>query len=93
MFCHSCGHEIDVKDKIFRQQQCPKCNQYLHCCLNCHFYDKLVYHQCRESEAEYVNDKKMANFCGYFKPASQSRFKGDDKAEEARKKLDDLFKK
>jgi len=93
MFCHACGFEATVKEKVFRQQLCPKCDQYLHCCLNCHFYDKAAFHHCKESEAEWIQDKSMANFCDYFRPSSENRFKGKSKAYEARKKLDDLFKK
>jgi hypothetical protein len=93
MRCHHCGFEVEVKEKIGRQEPCPKCGSYLHCCLNCRFYDEAAYHQCREPEAEWVSDKASANFCDYFEPGDSGKTKSSSKADEARKKLDDLFKK
>jgi len=93
MYCHHCNLEILKKDKIGRQETCPQCGSLLHCCLNCRFYDSAAYHQCRETEAEWVNDKAAANFCEYFEPRKSSDIKTDSKSEEARKKLERLFKK
>jgi len=92
LFCYKCGKEINTNDRIGRQQQCPECGAFLHCCLNCEFYYPNAYHQCRESEAEFVSDKKSGNFCSYFKPSSKKNIVDDKRAEEARKKLDELFK-
>jgi len=69
MFCHHCGFEIKVDHRICRQETCPKCGSYLHCCLNCRFYDPASYHQCRETQAEWVSEKDSANFCDYFEPS------------------------
>ena len=92
MNCHKCGSAVDTKEKIGRQQTCPKCDFYLHCCLNCRFYSELAHHQCKEPQAEWVQDKTMANFCDYFEPANSSGSSQSTKADDARKKLDDLFK-
>ncbi|MBI5286762.1 MAG: hypothetical protein HY878_04125 [Deltaproteobacteria bacterium] len=35
-------------------------------CLNCKFYGEGAYHQCRETNAEWVKEKDKANFCEYF---------------------------
>ena len=93
MRCHHCGFEIKIDGKVSRQAVCPECSAYLHCCLNCRFYAPDAYHQCRETQAEWVNDKAGANFCDYFEPAASDRSQKQSKAEEARKKLDQLFKK
>jgi hypothetical protein len=93
MNCHRCGFGIDIEDKIGRQATCPKCGTPLHCCLNCRFYDPAAYHQCRETQAEWVSDKEGANFCDYFEPGGSSASQKPSKADEARKKLDQLFKK
>ncbi|MBD3377378.1 hypothetical protein GF406_20290 [candidate division KSB1 bacterium] len=94
MFCHNCGTEISIERKIFRQDTCPKCSAYLRCCLHCKHYDINAHHECRESEATWVHDKEMANFCDYF--VLDEEKKGGSQAsrsEQARKKLDELFKK
>ncbi len=91
MQCHRCGTDIDISIKITRQQECPKCSSYLHCCLNCIFFKEDAYHQCREPQAEFVNDKTYANYCGYFKPADSKKSSQKEKSDEARKKLEALF--
>lgn len=93
MYCHHCGEEIRLQHKLGRQETCPKCESVLHCCLNCRFFDEVAYHQCRESQTEWVQDKRMANFCDYFEPGDKKGQSSSSKAEEARKKLDQLFKK
>ena len=92
MNCHKCGCKVDTKEKIGRQQICPECGEYLHCCLNCRFYSETAHHQCREPQAEWVSDKTMGNFCDYFEPGKSSGSPQSSTAEDAKKKLDDLFK-
>ena len=92
MTCYRCGSEIPVRDRIGRQETCSRCGVYLHCCLNCRFYDPNAHHQCRETEIEWVSDKESANFCDYFEPGDSQKSQRTDRAEEARKKLDQLFR-
>ena len=93
MKCYRCGFDVETVEKISRQKACPKCGVYLHCCLNCRFYDEAAYHRCRETEAEWVSDKKSANFCDYFEPRESKKSDCSSRSEEARRKLDQLFKK
>jgi hypothetical protein len=94
MYCYFCGTKIIKEGKIGRQETCSECNHYLHCCLNCRFYSSTSYHQCLETQAEWVREKDSANFCGYFEPNKTVRDLKSvkDKADEARRKLDQLFK-
>ena len=95
MKCHNCGEEIIIETgrKIFRQDTCLKCGSYLRCCLNCKLYDPMAWKECREPEADRVNDKAIANFCEYFIPADDNKVSGTGRAEDAKNKLDALFKK
>lgn len=94
MFCYSCRAEIKVLGRAGRGDTCPKCAAYLHCCLNCRFYDEKAHHQCREPQAEFVQDKAIGNFCDYFESSAQpTAGKSADRAAEAKKKLEELFKK
>ena len=68
MICWKCEKSESLPEKPSRLDTCPHCNSFLHCCLTCKFYDKNAHNECREPQAELVNDKKMANFCGYFMP-------------------------
>jgi hypothetical protein len=92
MFCHKCGAEIPVKDKIGRQEYCSQCDAALHCCMNCRFYSPGAYHDCKETEAEWVSDKAGSNFCDTFSPC-EKKTAAIDQSAEARRKLDRLFGK
>lgn len=93
MICFNCGTTIELEDKVYRQSTCPKCGSYLHCCLNCRFYDEVAYQQCREPEARFVKEKEKANFCNYFEPAEGRGRPDTSRADDARKKLEQMFKK
>jgi hypothetical protein len=64
--CWSCKTEILFTDKITRNDFCPECDTPLKCCYNCKFYDKDSFHQCLETQAEWVRYKEKANLCSYF---------------------------
>ncbi len=93
MHCYFCHNEISLEGKPGRRETCSKCAAYLHCCRNCRFYDLNAHHQCREPQADFVKDKEMGNFCDYFEPGTTAEVSGSDRAAEARKKLEALFKK
>ena len=93
MLCHNCKTEVAVTGAPARAAVCPKCSAYLHCCLNCRFYDANAHNQCREPQAEWVKDKEMANFCDFFEAALQVATKESARKEAARKKLEELFKR
>jgi len=57
-------------------------------------YDVRAFHECRESEAEWVKEKESGNFCAYFTPRKRDGAGGgDDRGAEARRRLDELFGK
>lgn len=90
--CRNCKKEIPLDLFVGRQEQCPFCGTDLHVCLNCVFYERGVYNDCREGQAERVLDKSRSNFCDYF------RFRVDKEDPKAvtcdpKTKLEDLFKK
>ena len=93
MLCHFCQHSIQFQDKINREETCIQCGKYIHCCFNCRFYHPDAHHQCKEPVAEWVRDKEIANFCDYFEPNEKKISVNPSGSAEARKKLDQLFKK
>jgi len=92
--CHACKRGITAGRNIGRRDVCPECGADLHCCLNCAFYDRSASKQCRETVAELVRDKGRANYCDYFSMSDRDP-SDNPKAidEQARRALDDLFKK
>jgi hypothetical protein len=90
--CHHCKKEISADLFIGRQEQCPFCKADLHCCLNCIFYERGVYNDCREGQAERVLDKSRSNFCDYFRFQTDPGKSGVPPAD-SKEKLEALFKR
>jgi hypothetical protein len=92
--CHSCKNSLSPGRSVGRRDVCSSCGADLHCCLNCAFYDPSVSKQCREPAAELVREKPKANFCDYFVFAEPRRSdESNTRTEQARKAIDELFKK
>ena len=66
MICWKCKKEISI-EKPVRGDECPLCHADLHVCRACDFYESGAHNDCRESSAEFVNDKERSNFCDYFR--------------------------
>ncbi len=67
--CFHCGAEIQFMDRLSIRAECEKCHSDAHVCKNCAFYDPKVYNECREPQAEVVQEKERANRCEYFQPS------------------------
>ena len=63
--CHHCGGEYLFHRTPGRSETC-ECGSDLKVCLNCVSYDLRVAEQCRDSRADPVAEKHMANYCEYF---------------------------
>jgi len=94
MHCAFCKTPIG-DGRIGFRDECPRCGGDLHICLSCRFYDPHVANQCREPAIpEPVRDKERRNLCEYFKPAAAGlNDKRESAGDEARRKLEALFKK
>ena len=89
--CYFCGQPF-TGDKVYRETTCSKCGKDLHSCLNCRFYSKGSYWDCRESISEPVTEKESANFCEYFEYADKAASGADNKkAQDAKSQLAKLF--
>lgn len=91
--CHRCGRPWVSEKKIPGvKEYCEQCSAYLHCCLNCRFYDPKVHNQCAIPTTDWVGDKEGANFCDEFVfRDAQSESQDQGEASSAREKLDTLF--
>ena len=87
--CYFCGNPND--GKIYKTSVCTSCGRELKICRNCLYFDPSSHHECREPQAEYVQDKERANFCDYFTPGEKSGKNRNGKSEEAKKQFEDLF--
>ena len=73
MKCYRCGASLaDINLPFSRLEECPSCENYLHVCRMCVYFDTTVPRQCREDDADEVREKERANFCDWFKPSEQA---------------------
>lgn len=90
LVCYHCQARWVVLPPISRREDCPQCHRDAHICLNCQFYDPHAHHSCRESQADFVQEKDKSNFCNYFVP--QTNMSGSSQIESTKQRLDRLFK-
>ena len=94
--CYFCQSILSDDIKVYRETECPNCQQPLKICLNCKFYTKGVQWDCRESIQEPVMDKITSNFCDYFELKTiekhQTGVSNKNNQQNNQKKFDDLFK-
>ena len=90
--CWQCGAPLEgLPLPLGRSAECPQCRAGLRVCRLCTFFDPRASKQCREPQAELVQDKERANFCDYFRPRAGEGPPGSGTAERARSGLDALF--
>jgi hypothetical protein len=70
--CANCKTEMQFAGQIGRREECSKCGNDLHACVNCIHYSKNAYNECKETQADVVKEKDRANFCDYFSPTGEA---------------------
>jgi len=92
LLCWHCGNPLSgIHLPIKHFDRCPICREELHCCAMCRSYaPQLGGTKCRKDEADYVDNKRRANYCHYFQ-ASHNAYKGAASGDANRAALDALF--
>lgn len=90
--CYFCGSNLSAAPPG-RLDECANCGRYVHVCRMCRSYDPTeTSKQCREDDAEAVQDKQAANFCDYFRLRADAFDPAAIKADAAaRSRLANLF--
>ncbi len=92
--CFACGKLLGLsRGNVGREETCLNCGADVRVCFNCRHYDASSYNECAEPMAERVVAKDRRNFCDYFSLAGAGGKGTVDPREDARKKLDALFKR
>ena len=94
--CRHCGTPITLGEPIGREAVCESCGRDLRSCRQCRHFDPRYHNQCRETEAEMVEDKDRRNFCEYYalNPAAWTpAAAAGDRERQARARLERLFDK
>ncbi|MCB9229248.1 MAG: hypothetical protein H6618_06520 [Deltaproteobacteria bacterium] len=89
--CYHCQNRWHYDPPMSRRAVCPNCGQESRVCLNCSYYEPNAFHECRESQAEWVRDKEQGNFCGYFQSAETQKGFASSEEEQSRRDLEKLF--
>jgi hypothetical protein len=91
--CHKCGKQwISDKRQPAFKEYCDACAAYLHCCLNCRFYDPHAHNKCYIPTTEWVADRAGTNFCDEFEFAgSETHAPCGEKITQARDAFQGLF--
>ncbi len=79
--CFQCGHELSYSERIGLREECDKCGSDVHVCRNCAFYDPKVYNECREPQAEVIQERDRSNRCDYFQAGSGGPASGPSKSD------------
>jgi hypothetical protein len=88
--CWHCGEVLaDLILPMSRREVCTRCQADQHVCKMCEHFG---HRGCDEERAESQSDTEKANFCDYFKPATDA-YKGgyQDKSQQAKAELAALF--
>ena len=95
MRCAECNHEVQFApgERPGFRETCESCDADLHTCHNCAHYDPGAQNDCREPSSEYVADRERANRCDWFSEGSREGGSVGNERDQARNKLDALFKK
>ena len=91
--CQYCGAAVTLAEPIPRESSCETCRRDYHACRQCRHYDPSRHNQCRETEADMVEDKERRNFCEFFafNPAPFRAAAATGREADARAKLAGLF--
>jgi predicted RNA-binding Zn-ribbon protein involved in translation (DUF1610 family) len=93
--CWSCDADLGPLRKVEREELCPSCQTWIHCCKNCRNWDAGA-RACDEPAAEWVHDRERANFCDFFAlPSPDARRADADEGgkDVGRAAFDRLFRK
>lgn len=93
LHCFQCAKEMSFAERVGLRDECPSCGEDAHVCRNCEFYDAKVYNECREPQAERIQEKVRANRCDYFRPRAGAGPSAQDRAAALRAAAEALFKK
>lgn len=95
--CDECGAELNTQLEISFESRCPKCRAALHICRNCLNLDPAGRYECAKPVEKRVANKRAANRCPMFEArrvqVKETSFSTTPSRDDARKALDDLFKK
>jgi len=90
--CFKCS-TLHKLERVGFRQECDSCNEDMHVCKNCEFYDESSYNECREPNADRILEKERSNLCEFFSTKSPDGKSVEDKKDDLLSAAEALFKK
>lgn len=91
--CFKCGHAWDGYGKPRSRQICENCGTYLHCCLNCHHFDREVSYSCRLPDTTFVGSRDSLNYCEQFEMVNSERMAVEARSQRAKSRFESMFRR
>ncbi len=92
--CAMCGGLVTFDIEL--KSQCPKCQNDLHSCKQCAFFDTSARFECTQPIPVRLLRKNSRNECSFFeakKTVERETSSASSRPKDARQAFDDLFKK
>ena len=91
--CFKCGAVWPGFGKPRPRQICEGCGAYLHICLNCHHFDRVLTNSCKLPTTTFVGNRDLLNYCEEFEMVNTELKAVEARHDRARTRWEDLFKK
>jgi len=92
--CAQCGAVIPISAEA--SAHCAQCGAALHSCKQCVHFDPASHFECQQAIAQRIPQKDAANDCTFYSlrvRVERETTSAKDKAEDARRAFERLFKK
>lgn len=91
--CFRCGTRWQGHGGQPRAREvCESCGSYLHCCLNCHHFDRRVTNSCTLAHTAFVGTRDTLNYCEDFKMLDATLRASEDRVVRAKTAWEQLWK-
>jgi hypothetical protein len=75
------------------RELCDGCRRPLHCCANCHHFDRILGSACKLPHTAYVGHREVLNYCEDFQVLDSNLRANEDRVHRARTTWEELFKR
>lgn len=90
--CYKCGAEWEGFGQPRPRQVCRSCAASLHCCMNCHHFDRELSNSCTLPGTTYIGEREAQNYCEEFQMINVRLKAIEARTQRARNVWNELFR-
>ncbi len=90
--CFKCGAEWERSGQPRSRQVCGSCGAHLHCCMNCHHFDRDISNSCTLPDTTFIGARDAPNYCESFEMVNARLKAIQARTQRARNVWDQLFR-